>query len=97
MLPPFLDLLLQRPLGPPRVGQAARGAGGADDLADGAPDRRQAERDFDRTAILAQAHRFEVLDRFTRRDPPQIVLALLASVGWHDDRGATVPTASSAE
>jgi len=42
-LSPFLELLLQRPLGPPRLGQAARGAGGAHDLARRAPDRRQAE------------------------------------------------------
>ncbi|MGY2931031.1 hypothetical protein ACVWZ6_000633 [Bradyrhizobium sp. GM6.1] len=42
-LSPFLELLLQRPLGPSRLGQAARGAGGAHDLARWAPDRRQAE------------------------------------------------------
>ncbi|MHC2290227.1 hypothetical protein ACVIJW_006097 [Bradyrhizobium barranii subsp. barranii] len=38
-LPPFLDLLLQRALGPSRIGQAARRAGRADDLARIVPDR----------------------------------------------------------
>src|SRR5207244_9374831 len=39
-------------------------------------DRRNAERDLDRAAILAQSRRFIVLDAFAPADPAQAVLHL---------------------
>src|SRR5206468_5973992 len=82
----FLDLLLERPLGAPRLGQAARAAADADDVARRPPDRREAERDVDRRPVLAQAHGFEPFDRLAAGDPGQIVPAMLAAVLRDNDR-----------
>src|SRR5260221_3987142 len=61
----LLDLLAERPLGSLVFSDVAYGLGCADGLARWALDRRDAERNLDRAAILANPHRLMVVDRFT--------------------------------
>ena len=85
-LPALLDLLLERALGLPCIGQDACRAGRADDLARRAPDRRQAHRNLDRSAVPADADGFEMVDPLTTCDPREIIVALIVAIGWKDDR-----------
>ena len=68
------------------VGDVAGDLRSADGRARRRLDRGNAERDLDRAAVLAQAHRFVVLDAFAPADPAQGVLHLALPVGGHDDR-----------
>ena len=51
---------------------------------DGDLDRRDAERDLDRAAVLAPPHRLVVLDPLAAADPAQDILHLAGAVGRHD-------------
>src|SRR6185437_15601578 len=65
----FLDLVIEGLLRSLAFAEIARGLGGADDLAARRSDRRDAQGDIDRLAILVDAHRFVLLDGFAATDP----------------------------
>ena len=86
-----LVALAQRLLGAVSLGDVTGDLRYADGRTRGRLDRGNAERDFDRAAVLAQPRRFIVLDAFAPADPAQAVLHLAQPVGGHEDRDVPGP------
>ena len=84
----FLGLLPHHLPGLVAVGDVAHHPGNADGRARRRPDGGKAERDLDRRAVLAQPHRFVVLDAFTPADTAQRVIHLLQPVLGHEQPDA---------
>src|ERR1700694_4030820 len=81
---PLLNLLTKDLLGLVAFGDVASGLGCADDDARRGFDGRNAERNLDRTAVLAQALGFVVFDGFTQADPAQAVVHFGHPFGRND-------------
>ena len=80
----LFDFLVERLPGFLGFGDVAGDLGDADDRARWRPDRGDAERNLDWSAIVAQPHRFVVLDRFAPADPAQDVPHLGQPLGRDD-------------
>src|ERR1700733_5569187 len=73
-------------LAPLLIGDIAGDFRGADDLAEFVRHRRHAQRNIDRTAVLALPHGFEMIDAFTTPDTFQDAALLLQTVLRNQDR-----------
>ena len=82
---PLFDFLVQRLLRPLAVGDVARDLRGPDDPARRRADRRNAERNFDRSAVLVEAQGLEMFDLLAPADPIEDGAELRAPVRRNDD------------
>src|SRR5262249_60804510 len=80
--PPPLPPSPRPPPALPALGAVARGLGGADEPARRIAERRNGQRDIDRTAALGEAHGLERSDHLAFLQTGDDVCFLLLAVGW---------------